>query len=125
MVKRLVVALLIVGGLVSTLGLGVGAAENREVWIPGLASFIIPGLGQLLNDQMDKAIVHFLVDVAINVGGYYLTWMGPFGWYGAPVWGLAHLGWALYSGYDAYTVAKQRGFSIGLTEDGLTLAWHF
>jgi TM2 domain-containing membrane protein YozV len=121
-VKHLVATLIVVGVL-ATVGAGVRAASS-EAWIPAVASFVIPGLGQLLNDQVDKAILHFVVDVGINALGYYLTW-STLGWYSAPIWGLAHLGWALYSGYDAYTVAKEKGFSIGLTSDGLTFAYHF
>ncbi len=104
------------------------AAQTRsEAWIPGLASFLIPGLGQLLNDEPDKAILHFGVDVAILVGGGYIaSIMPPYYWYsGYSIVGLAHLAWSLYSGYDAYTVAKEKGFSIGLTGDGLTLSYNF
>jgi hypothetical protein len=120
---KLLVAMMVVGALLAAIGIGASAATS-DAWIPAVASFVVPGLGQLLNDQVDKAILHFVVDVGINALGYYMTW-STFGWYAAPIWGLAHLGWALYSGYDAYTVAKERGFSIGLTENGLAFAYHF
>ena len=120
---KYLVATLIIVGVLATIGVAASAA-SRDAWIPAVASFVIPGLGQLLNDQVDKAILHFVVDVGINALGYYLTW-STLGWYSAPIWGLAHLGWALYSGYDAYTVAKEHGFSIGFTEDGLTFAYNF
>jgi ribulose 1,5-bisphosphate carboxylase large subunit-like protein len=123
MVKRLVAAMVVVG-LLATVGVGVSAA-NREAWIPAIASFAIPGLGQLLNDEIDKAIVHFGIDVVILIGGGYLSALMPWGWYGYSAVGLAHLVWAVYSGYDAYTVAKEQGFSIGLTEDGLMFSYRF
>jgi hypothetical protein len=120
---KYLVAAAVVIGLVATIGVSLNAATS-DAWIPAIASFVIPGLGQLLNDQMDKAIFHFVVDVGINALGYYLTW-SALGWYTAPIWGLAHLGWALYSGYDAYTVAKEKGFSIGLRENGVAFAFRF
>jgi len=123
MKKTLVVLVVVVGLLV---GMAVSAsAQPSEAWIPGFASLLIPGLGQFLNDEVDKAILHFGVGVAINVAGYYAAVFLPLGTYGYPVWGLAHLAWALYSAYDAYDVAKARGFSLGLTDDGLTLSYRF
>ena len=124
MFKRLVVVLVVVG-LVAGVGASVSAART-EAWIPGLASFLIPGLGQLLNDQVDKAIVHFMVDVVILVGGGMVSSLAlPGYWYyGYSLVGVAHLVWAIYSGYDAYTVAKERGFSLGFAEDGITLSYN-
>lgn len=126
--KRMITALLIGTSLLVVMTVSAGAQEgNTDAWIPGLASFLIPGLGQLLNDEIDKAILHFGVDVAIIIGGGYLTWLMPYpGYgYGYSIVGLAHLAWSLYSGYDAYTVAKKSGFSLGMTEEGLTLAYRF
>jgi hypothetical protein len=124
--KRGVVVLVVLTSLLVAMGASVTAQDN-DAWIPGLASFVIPGLGQLLNDQMDKAILHFGVFVALDVGAYYLTAFLPVNYWYARVSlvGLAHLAWALYSGYDAYTVAKEKGFTIGFTQDGLTLAYQF
>jgi len=121
LVGVLVIAIVAMSGMLAS------AQTRNEAWIPGLASFLIPGLGQLLNDEPDKAILHFGVDVAILVGGGYLSsLMSPYYWYsGYSIVGLAHLAWSLYSGYDAYTVAKEKGFSIGLTGDGLTLSYSF
>ena len=122
--KKTLVVLVVVGGLLAGMAAG-ASAQPTETWIPGLASLLIPGLGQLLNDEVNKAILHFGVDVAINVAGYYAAVFLPLGYYGYPVWGLAHLGWALFSAYDAYDVAKAQGFSLGLTDDGLTLSYRF
>jgi len=102
-------------------------ANSSDAWVPGLASFIIPGLGQLLNDQVDKAVLHFGVGVAISLGGSLasaaLLYRGAF--YGYYIVGAAYLGWSLYSGIDAYNVAKKQGFSLGMTQDGLTLSYNF
>lgn len=124
--KRGLVVLVVLASLLVVMGTSVTAQDN-DAWIPGIASFVVPGLGQLLNDEMDKAILHFGVFVALDVGTYYLTMFLPLDyWYArASLIGLAHLAWALYSGYDAYTVAKKTGFTIGFTEDGLTLAYRF
>jgi len=115
------VAILLVGIVVTG-----NAQKNIDAWIPGIASFCIPGFGQMLNDEMGKAVLHFGVDVALWVGGVYLV---PFlvdaGIYSFPLIGLAPLVWSVYSAYDAYTVAKERGFSIGLTQEGIALSYRF
>jgi len=124
--KKTIVASLIVASLLVVMTISVNAQEkNAEAWIPGIASFLIPGLGQLLNDELDKAIVHFVVDIAIIAGGWYVAALLPYGWYGYSAVGLAHFAWSLYSGYDAYTVAKETGFSIGLSKDGIALSYHY
>ncbi len=104
----------------------VGAvAQTNEAWIPGLASFVLPGLGQVLNDQIDKAILHFGVAVALDVGAYYVATLLPFTYYTYPLVGLVHLGWGLYSGFDAYNVAKDQGFTIGLIPNGIAFQMNF
>ena len=126
--KTIVIGLVVVALMgIAPLVAGAPATQPNEAWIPGLASFLIPGLGQLMNNQPDKAILHFGVDVAIWVGGGYIASLMPgYYWYeGYSLVGLAHLAWSLYSGYDAYTVAKKQGFTLGFTGDGLTLAYNF
>jgi len=123
--RRLVVVATVVA-LLSVLSVGAFAqSTNSDAWIPGIASFLIPGLGQLLNGQMDRAILFFGVDIAIIVGGGYISTIAPYGYLGYSVVGLAHLAWSLYSGFDAYNVAKDNGFRFGITSDGLTLAYRF
>lgn len=124
--------LIVVAVLVSLVGVMTvsGFAQTSgpsDAWIPGLASFIIPGLGQMLNDQMDKAIIHFGVAVGISVGGSLISnaLLDNSSWYGYSIVGLAYLGWSAYSGLDAYNVAKDTGFTLGMTENGLTLAYSF
>jgi TM2 domain-containing membrane protein YozV len=120
--KVMVLGVAVVVLLVSTLG---ASAQTTDAWIPGLASFVIPGVGQFINDQVDKAILHFVVAVGLDVGVYYLAALLPFGYYSYPLVGLAHLGWALYSGFDAYNVAKDQGFQIGFVDNGLGFQVNF
>ena len=99
--------------LVTTFG---ATAQSNDPLIPGLASFVLPGLGQLLNDQMDRAIVHFGVDVAIWTLGFYGSIYLPPLAYATPALGL---GWHIYSALDAYNVAKDQGFQLGFVENGI------
>jgi len=122
MKKRVGVVCVTVGLLAVALG---AAAQPSEAWIPGVASLVLPGLGQFLNDEVDKAFLHLGIGIAIDVGAYYIATLLPFSYYSYPLIGLAHLAWGLYSGYDAYTVAKDRGFTIGVVENGLTFAVAF
>ncbi len=89
---------------------------RRDPVIYGLASFIVPGLGQYLNGEPDKALVHFLVALAIPVVGYTVAFYAP---YGYPIYYLVpllQLGWAAYSALDAYETAerynREHGFSL-------------
>lgn len=104
----------------------VGAmAQTNDAWIPGLASFVLPGLGQFINDQTDKALIHFGIAIALDVGAYYVAALLPFSYYTYPLVGLVHLVWGVYSGLDAYDVAKSQGFRIGLVENGIGFAVSF
>ena len=127
--KRGFVVVALVVGLLAVMAASSFAqtAPRTDAWVPGLASFIIPGLGQLLNDQMDKAIIHFGVAAVISVGGSLASSMlfhNGF-WYGYSITAAAYLVWSVYSGLDAYNVAKDQGFSLGMTENGLTLSYDF
>jgi len=103
--------------LVTTFG---ASAQNNDAWIPGLASFVVPGLGQFINDEVDKAILHFGVALALDVGAYYLAHLLPISYYYSySLVGLVHLGWGVYSGLDAYNVAKDQGFQLGFVENGI------
>lgn len=109
--------------LVATFG---ASAQTNDAWIPGLASFVLPGLGQFINDEMDKAIIHLGIAIALDVGAYYISsLLLPISYYSAPLVGLVHLAWGLYSGLDAYNVAKDQGFTIGLVENGIGFAVNF
>jgi hypothetical protein len=114
-------------GMVAILLSGVPAhgASQSDAWVPGLASLIIPGLGQLLNDQVDKAVLHFGVLIGIYVAGSLGSLAPMYGQFW-PIIGLtAHLAWSAYSGIDAYNVAKETGFSLSMTENGLTFSYSF
>ncbi len=99
--------------LVTTFG---ASAQSNDAVIPGLASFVVPGLGQLLNDQMDRAIVHFGVSIAIWTLGFYGAYYLPPLAFATPALGLV---WHIYSGLDAYNVAKDQGFQLGFVENGV------
>jgi len=123
--RKLVVTLLV--GTFILIGTMSAAAQESDPWLPGLASLIIPGAGQLINDQMDRALLHFGVGLGINVGTWIVAAVVP---YGAglvllPIGGLAYLGWAVYSAFDAYGVAKDQGFTIGLVDNGIGFAYSF
>jgi hypothetical protein len=120
MKKIVVVGCVLVGMLCVSFGT---LAASSDAWIPGLASFVLPGLGQLLNDQMDKAILHFAVGVGIGVAGYGIGWyVLPGAWYLVPT---LYFAWSLYSGYDAYTVAKENHFTLGFVDGGIGFSYNF
>ncbi|MCD5415686.1 hypothetical protein LR032_01035 [Candidatus Bipolaricaulota bacterium] len=93
--------------------------------MPGFPAFLIPGLGQLLNDEVEKAIIHFGIGMAIPVAGMFIVPILPWELWtvGHAAVALASIGFRVYSGLDAYKVAKDTGFSLGMTKDGLTLAY--
>jgi len=126
MKKSLVVCIVLVG-LLAGIPISVGAQQSHDAWIPGLASFFIPGLGQFLNDEMDKAIIHFGVGLAIPLAGAFAVSVLPWNLWtaGYSAVALVTVGFRVYSGLDAYNVAKDAGFSLGMTEDGLTLSYSF
>jgi hypothetical protein len=98
-------------------------AASSDAWIPGVASFVLPGLGQLINDEMDKAILHFVVGVGIGALGYGIGWyVLPGAWYLTPA---LYFAWSIYSGYDAYTVAKKNHFTLGFVDGGVGFSYNF
>ena len=122
--RYLAVAALIVGGLVA----GGLAAEEPSLTplLHGTASLILPGLGQYLNGEYDKALTHFLVLVAIDVGTWYLGEILPW-WY--PTYYLVgglHALWAIYSAIDAYETALElEGLSFNVSPTRVELAFNF
>lgn len=120
----------VVVSLIACLILGVavvGAAQDTQPWIPGIASLAIPGLGQLLNDELDKALVHFGIDIGIIVLGSYVTGLLPYTYVFSryALVSAAHLAWSLFSAYDAYSVAKDQGFSISVVENSLRFSYRY
>jgi len=125
-VKKAMVVLVIAVGVLVGMTLSAGA-QPTEAWIPGLASFLIPGIGQFLNEEITKGIVHLIVGTAIPVAGGVVVAALPSVYQSAGIAmvGIATLAYRLYSGYDAYTVAKETGFSIGLSKDGIALSYQY
>ena len=118
--RKLAIALC-VGVLLTTTMVG-AFAQTNDAWIPGIGSFVIPGLGQLLNDQMDKAMIHFGVSVAVWTLGFYGGIYLPPLAFATPALALV---WHIFSGLDAYNVAKVQGFRIGFVDNGLGFAMSF
>lgn len=91
------------------------AEGPRNPLLMGLASFVVPGLGQVIQGDFEKGLTHFLIAVAIGVGGGYLAYLTPYGFI-APVIMGAHLVWAIYSAVDSYQMAvefnKTRGYAV-------------
>jgi uncharacterized membrane protein len=122
MAKYILVLLVGVGLLVILPVVGTAQEElevrPREPLLYGLASFVLPGLGQYLNEEPGKALSHFLIAVAIPVGCYYVHYTLPYYYPLYPVCGLLSLGWAAYSAIDAYETAKRfnemHGFALNL-----------
>ncbi|MBU1050133.1 hypothetical protein KKG90_08950 [Candidatus Bipolaricaulota bacterium] len=121
---RKLIVLLSIGVMVLVSSVG-AVAQSNDAWIPGLASFVLPGLGQFINDQTDKALLHFGIAIALDVGAYYVAAILPFSYYSYSLVGLVHLAWGVYSGLDAYDVAKAQGFTLGLVDNGIGFAISF
>jgi len=106
---KLFLLVLLFGLLVTTGGFQSRAADDLSPIVPSLASFILPGAGQLLNDQPEKALTHFVIIVGIDTATYFLAgslYPGP--WTTYRIGTALHLAWSGYSAYDAYQVASHR-----------------
>lgn len=109
---KLVAAILIVGVAFLTVFQVTGISDEEEATlvnplIPGLASFMVPGTGQLLIGDSDRALLHFFVDIGVIVSSYStaLASQTPF-----LVWeitSIAWLGWSAYSALNAYSSTRQ------------------
>lgn len=60
----------------------------------GILSFIIPGLGQVLNGDKAKGLGLFIIVIVLNLFTYYVL-NNPFGH-------LINIAYRLYAAYDAY-----------------------
>jgi len=115
------------GGLLlvvlSILLVGFGAMGEEPSPTPlirGLASFVIPGLGQYLNGEYEKALTHFVVIVLVDVGTQYVGNLLP----SYPDWitSALHTLWALYSAVDAYQTALElEGLTLKASPTGFAL----
>ncbi len=117
MSKAVVVVVLVVG-LVGVLNMAAAAqqAQEREPILYAVASFFIPGLGQVLQDEVQTGIVHFGIAVAIPIAGSYLRAVSP-----APIvigWSVAaaQFAWSLYSAFHSHDLAvehnRRHGFAL-------------
>ncbi|MCI2425235.1 hypothetical protein LM599_04430 [Candidatus Acetothermia bacterium] len=111
MIKRIFIFLLIGTMVVALLPMGGMARERlqpRNPLLHGVASFILPGLGQFLNDEPSKALIHFLVAVAVPTVAVVATHLLHIPWYlRSAVISLASLGWHAYSAFEAAETAEE------------------
>ena len=70
--------------------------------VPAVASLVIPGVGQLINGESDKAVGVFVVSVVTG-----LAFIGVIPVLGG-VAGLIHLGTHIYAVGDAYLQGKKK-----------------
>lgn len=70
--------------------------------VPAVASAIIPGVGQLINGESDKAIGVFVVHVVTGVG--FLVGLPVVG----GIFGIAHLATRLYALGDGYIQGRRK-----------------
>ncbi len=70
--------------------------------VPAVASAIVPGVGQLINGETDKAIGVFVVAVATGA-----AFLGGFPIIGG-ILGLVHLGTHIYAVGDAYIEGRRK-----------------
>lgn len=104
---KLIGLLFVSGLLITSLGGQSYARNDISPVVPSIASFILPGSGQLINNQPNKALTHFLIG-AVIYSSYTVTYFG--GTYD-PYYNLLpvlNLAWSGYSAYDAYQVASGR-----------------
>jgi hypothetical protein len=70
--------------------------------VPAVCSFFIPGVGQLINGESDKALGVFAV--AVVTGAAFLTGLPLIG----AVFGLAHAATHVYAVGDAYIQGRKK-----------------
>jgi hypothetical protein len=91
-------------------GIAQESKEEKDPLLYGLASFVLPGLGQYLNNEPNKTLSHFLIAVAIPVVCPLLFSNYPY-ILSSSLCALLQLGWHAYSAIDAYETAKIRSSS--------------
>jgi len=113
---------LLAGALVVLIGLtsiqSVVAAQDieqaRSPLLYGLSSFLIPGLGQLLQDEDQKAAIHFGVALLIPIAGAIASWVSPVPDLVLAITGVGSVSWAFLSAVDAYRLAKDFNAALGI-----------
>ena len=113
----LIVVVSVVGCLCGLPGIAAEEATPRDPLLMGVASFLVPGLGQFIQGDTDTALTHFLVALVIPVAGGYLAIASPAPSLVSVAAGIAQLSWAFYSATDSYKMAveynEEHGFSLG------------
>jgi len=72
----------------------------------GGASFLIPGLGQFLNGEDSKGLVHLVVGLGLPTAVYVISLASPLGELVYVLAPLLYLGWGVYSAMDAYNLSS-------------------
>jgi hypothetical protein len=82
-----------------------GGGGGGNPILPAVASLVIPGLGQTLNNDSPKNLLHFLIAAGLWGGGYAATALNQptIGYVG---FGLAGV-WHILSAVDAYSTAAK------------------
>jgi TM2 domain-containing membrane protein YozV len=117
---RLTITLVLMVAAMAVVGVDGWAIKAEEVkcrlksdpLIAGGASFLVPGLGQFMNGQDGKGLVHLIVGVALPTAVVFsATLIAPISplaaillVYAVPV---VYLGWVVHSALDAYNVAGE------------------
>jgi TM2 domain-containing membrane protein YozV len=70
--------------------------SGRSPLLAGILSFLVTGLGQLYNGEIQKGLMMF---VGVMIGAMVLNWF---------LFGICSLGLMLWSVTDAYQVAKRK-----------------
>ncbi len=78
-----------------------GGSDGNGV-VPAVASFFVPGVGQLINGESDKALGVFVVSVVTGAG--FLLGLPLIG----GIFGLTHLATHIYAVGDAYIQGKKK-----------------
>ncbi|MCR4404541.1 MAG: hypothetical protein NUW06_04595 [Candidatus Acetothermia bacterium] len=111
MLKPLV--LILIAGVIFFLtfqATGLAAEEEAgqvDPLIPGLASFIVPGTGQLLIGDSDKALVHAIIDLGVLAAGCSAALLFPVPLVVWEVTVVARLSLSTYSALDAYSSTRE------------------
>ncbi len=104
----LIAALIVVGG-VELFGAQKAPAcrVKGDPLIFGAASFLVPGLGQFMNGQDGKGLLHLAVAIALpTVAGFLIFTLNPPLPIALLVPSALYLGWSVLSAMDAYEVAS-------------------
>jgi len=97
---------------VSAMSDEVNCRVRAEPFFFGVASFLIPGLGQFMNGQDGKALVHLIVALGLPTAVLYVASVmataspsqSAMLVVAAPI---IYLAWGLYSALDAYDVSQK------------------